>query len=139
MLRFRPHHFACTVGFQGQGYSPEFVRSYLEIAAQLRERGSAGDETMIEVAPATDSICEPCPNRRGELCTTEPKIRALDEGHARVLGLKTGDRLSWGEAKRRLADRMTPAAFDEVCAPCGWKAAGICASALGELRAKGGR
>ena len=36
MLKFRPHHFLCTLGFQGKGYSPGFVANFQAIADRLR-------------------------------------------------------------------------------------------------------
>ncbi len=119
----------CTLGFQGKGYSEDFVENYLRIARDLRET-SAGDEIVLEVAADTDSICEPCPNRREKLCTSEEKIRKLDRAHAAILGLSPGDRLSWKEAKQKIARSMTLEAFHEACAPCSWKALGVCEAAL---------
>ena len=134
MLEFRPHHFLCTLGFEGKGYSDAFVRGYQEIADQLRKHGSAGDTVEIQVAAATDSICAPCPNRRDTLCSTESRIRKLDEGHAAILGIQVGQVLSWGEAKKILAEKMTEEAFESVCAPCSWKALGVCKTALIKLK-----
>lgn len=134
MLRFRPHHFLCTLGFQGHGYSEEFVRNYRELADSLRRDPESGDHVRIEVVSSTDSICAPCPNRSGSLCATEQKIRSLDDAHAAVLGISPGQVVSWGEAKRRIAERMTDEAFDRACAPCSWKSMGVCAAALKELQ-----
>ncbi len=132
-LRFRPHHFLCTVGFEGKGYSEAFVENYQRIATGLRNSPD-GDATVIEVvSETTDSICAPCPNRRGDLCETETRIRALDAAHARILGLKAGDRLTWGEAKMRIREKMNLENFESACAPCSWKRAGICERALRAL------
>ncbi len=133
-LRFRPHHFLCTLGFEGKGYSESFVANYQKIAAKLRDL-PGGDQTEIEVVVGTDSICAPCPNRRDRLCETETRIQALDAGHTRVLGLRPGDRVTWSEAKTRIRERMSIEAFETVCAPCAWKKAGLCESALRKLRA----
>lgn len=132
-IQFRPHHFLCTLGFEGKGYSQEFVRNFQALADRLR-RDPAGDSVVLEVVGRTDSICAPCPNRQGSLCSTQQKIQSLDDAHAQVLGLKPGDRLTWGEAKARIAARMTDERFDSACAPCGWKALGICKLALDRLR-----
>lgn len=132
-LRFRPHHFLCTIGFEGKGYSDEFVAGYQKIADRLRGTPE-GDDTIIEVTPHTDSICDPCPNKRDLLCTTQEKITKLDQAHAEILGLKAGDRLTWGEAKERIRVRMTKENFDRACAPCSWKEAGMCEKALNRLK-----
>lgn len=133
-IRFRPHHFLCTVGFQGKGYSEAFVAGFARIAAELRDT-PAGDSVLITVVEReTDSICNPCPNRRDSLCETETKIQTLDSAHARVLGLRAGDSITWGEAKDRIKKNMTLENFHAACEPCSWKQSGICEKALMKLK-----
>ena len=134
MLEFRPHHFFCALGFEGKGYSPEFVRNFQQIADGLRKDKSSGDLIEIRVVSRTDSICEPCPNRRGALCETEEKIQKLDHAHASILKLKEGDVLTWREAKERLAEKMTVEDHHRACAPCSWRPLGICQKALESLK-----
>lgn len=131
-LRYRPHHFLCTLGFQGKGYSDEFVRGFSSIAERLRE-APGGDDESILVVEHTDSICAPCPNRRGEKCETEEKIQTLDRAHMSILGLVPGEEITWGEAKRRLASRMSLDTFEQACEPCAWKSLGVCRDALAAL------
>lgn len=133
-IRFRPHHFLCTVGFEGKGYSEEFVANYSRIAEGLRETPSGDDAEITVIEEATDSICHPCPNRRENLCETETKIRTLDSAHAEILEIKSGDVLTWGEAKNRIRTKMTLEKFHTACAPCSWKRAGLCERALEKLK-----
>lgn len=128
MLEFRPHHFLCTLGFQGKGYSDAFVANYQKIVDELT------DGTPIRVAADTDRICGPCPNRVGTLCTSEEKIRSLDSAHARILGLRAGDTLTWDQAKKKIAENFTDERFEAACAPCGWKSLGVCKAALDRLK-----
>ena len=134
MLKFRPHHFLCTVGYQGSGYSPEFIAGYDRIAKTLKHSGPAGDAVPIEVVAETDSICAPCPSKRGKLCETQQKIETLDSAHAKILSIQEGDVLSWGEAKEKIVAAFTDEAFESACAPCSWKPLGICKNALIDLR-----
>jgi len=129
MLQFRPHHFMCALGFQGKGYSPEFVAHFHGIADQLKK-----DEIQIQVVTGTDTICEVCPNLEGNQCNTEQKTRQLDQAHAGILGVETGQVLTWKAAKTLITENMTPVAFDAACGPCSWKSLGVCRSALVELR-----
>jgi hypothetical protein len=131
-LRFRPHHFLCTLSFQGKGYSPPFIKNYQSICDQLR--APDGDSIEIEVIEETDAICKPCPHRRGSLCTEQTKIEQLDQAHAKVLGIKPGDQLTWGEAKDRLRQRMSIATHLEICQGCEWLDHGDCRKALANLR-----
>lgn len=134
MLKFRPHHFLCTLGFQGKGYSPKFIANYKAICERLKSEG--GDDTLITVVGDTDSICSPCPHRRGQTCTSQEVISVLDQAHAEVLAIKPGDQLTWEEAKRRLKQNMSLASFDKACASCSWKAMGICEQALRNLQSE---
>jgi hypothetical protein len=127
-IHFRPHHFLCTLGFQGKGYSPSFVANYQEIHAQLHSAN--GDNTSIHVVAHTDSICAPCPHKRDLNCAAQEKITRLDQLHAEVLAIKPGDVLTWGEGKQRIKEKMTLEKFHTICESCEWKKYGMCEKTL---------
>ncbi|MGK7653340.1 DUF1284 domain-containing protein [Roseovarius sp. B08] len=131
-LRYRPHHFLCSLGFQGKGYSDAFTANMARIVED-RLRAPGGDDVEIEVVAATDEICAPCPKRRGTRCTSQDKIAALDTRHADALGLTVGTRLTWGDAKRRIAANVPPGALSQLCAGCQWLELGLCEAAVIEL------
>lgn len=125
MLTFRPHHFLCTLCFQGKGYSPNFIRNYKKIAKTLNE--PEGDNIpILVVGDTTDAICAPCPNKRDLLCKTQETITQLDEAHAAALQLSVGEVLTWGEAKQKIKQHIPLATFHKICEPCSWKAYGLC-------------
>jgi len=134
MLRFRPHHFLCTLCFQGKGYSPEFVQNYQAIVDVLHSE--SGDETLIQVVSDTDDICSPCPHKRATRCETQTKILKLDTAHAKALDLNFGETLTWGEAKLRIKQLLDLDCFEKICQPCGWKASGMCREAIQEFKQK---
>lgn len=136
MLKFRAHHFLCTLGFRGKGYSPNFVENYREIQDTLLAPG--GEDERIEVTFDADSICEPCPNKRGNSCLDRDKIRGLDERHAKVVGFVDREVLTWREAKKRIASQVTLEKFHQMCEGCGWRDLGYCESALKALKAGAG-
>ncbi len=127
-LSFRPHHFLCAFCFQGNGYSAKFVRNFSAIMTTLNAPG--GDELPIAVAPDTDSICAPCPHRRGTLCESEAKVRQLDAQHKTVFALKNDTLLTWSYFKHILQSTLTIDKFNKICDGCEWKASGICESVL---------
>ena len=137
LVTFRPHHFLCSLGFQGKGYSDDFTANMSGIVVD-RLRAPGGDDTVIEVTGATDDICAPCPKRRDTLCTEQDKIAALDRRHARALGLFVGSTLTWGDAKRRIVKRVPPGSLATLCAGCQWLELGLCEKALSELHVKQG-
>ena len=130
-IAFRPHHFLCTLGFEGKGYSPPFVENYRQIVEALHKN----EELPIQVVDGKDSICQACPHQKEGKCTEEEWIQALDGRHRHILNLKPGDILSWKEAQQRLKENMTLEKFHQACTGCQWKSLGICEKALKKLRA----
>jgi uncharacterized protein len=127
-ITFRPHHFLCTLCFQGKGYSPTFVENYQKIVEQLNS--ATGDLTPISIIAHTDSICAPCPHKQNTQCASQEKITRLDNAHAEALGIKTGDIIYWGEAKKLIAEKITLEQFHQMCGACSWKNLGICEQVL---------
>lgn len=131
-IRYRPHHFLCSLGFEGKGYSEAFAANMAAIVlGQLRAKG--GETTLIEVTEVTDDICAPCPKRRGTLCTEQAKIDALDAAHAKAIDLKPGDKLTWGDALSRIRTSVQPGDLAGICAGCSWLEYGMCEAALSRL------
>jgi hypothetical protein len=130
IIKFRPHHFMCTLGFRGKGYSLDFVRNYKNIANTLKQ----DENTLLEVAEYMDDICTPCPNKIDEIvCKSQEKILRLDKAHSEVLKLKPGEVMSWKDAKARIKNNMTLEKFDKACEGCDWKKYGVCEESLKEL------
>jgi len=131
-LQLRPHHFLCALGYRGVGYSDGFTANMTAIVTDgLKSRD--GDATEIEVIGATDDICAPCPKRRGDLCTDQAKISALDLAHSKALGVRPGDRLTWGQAKARIRSLVQPGDLSGICTGCQWLELGYCEASLKNL------
>ena len=133
-LRYRPHHFLCSLGYEGKGYSDHFTANMTAIVMG-RLRARYGEGVIIEVVDRTDDICAPCPMRQEDLCSDQPKIAALDARHAAALGLEVGEKLTWGEALKRMRRRIHPDKLDEICFGCQWLELGVCKAALTRLHA----
>ncbi|WP_424973284.1 DUF1284 domain-containing protein [Dinoroseobacter sp. S76] len=132
MIRYRPHHFLCSLGFEGKGYSDGFTANmHSLVVGQLRAPG--GDAVEIEVTAITDDICAPCPKRRGRLCVDQGKITRLDRAHGEALDFAAGDRITWGAAQDRMA-QLRPEDLDRICAGCAWLEMGMCKAALARLK-----
>lgn len=96
-------------------------------------RAPGGGDQVIEVVSLTDDICTPCPKRRGTQCTSQEKISALDRRHARALGLRRGDRLTWAQARNRIRETVPPGSLSKLCNGCQWLELGLCEAALSDL------
>ncbi len=134
-LSFRPHHFLCALGFAGKGYSDVFTANMARIVDRTL-RAPGGAETVIAVTARADDICAPCPKRRGQGCASQARIDGLDARHADALGLRPGDRLTWGAARARMRAHVPPGALARLCAGCQWLELGLCEAALARLHAE---
>lgn len=129
----RPHHVMCAIGWTGRGYSAAFTAN---MDAVVVGRLRADPETPVRFTAHADSVCAPCPHRRGEGCASGEKIADLDRRHAEALGIAPGQRMSWAEAQSRATTRLRPDDLDRICARCQWLEYGICKDALRRLQQK---
>ncbi|MEM6338313.1 MAG: DUF1284 domain-containing protein [Pseudomonadota bacterium] len=129
-IKFRPHHFMCTLAFGGKGYSLGFIKNYKKIVQEI----SNDEDTIIEVVEYMDSICSPCPNKLDDiLCKSQSKIVKLDNAHKEILAIKTGEFISWKKAKNRIKQNMSIEKFHSACDGCSWKQYGVCEQKLSDL------
>jgi hypothetical protein len=130
VIKFRPHHFMCTLGFRGKGYSGDFIKNYKKIVQTLNE----DENTLIEVVKYMDDICFTCPNKIDEtICKTQNRITKLDAAHSAALHLVPGEILSWKQAKNRIKKYMNVEKFLQSCNGCPWQKYGICQESLEQL------
>ncbi len=114
------------------GYDDAFTANMAGIVrGQLRAPG--GERTPILITGIADSICAPCPRRVGNGCEAQLQIDALDARHGSTLGIKPGDRLSWGDCLDRVRARVRPNDLDTLCKGCRWLEDGMCKAAVAAL------
>ena len=65
-IKLRGHHLLCLQGFQGYGYSEDFVSNMTRIN-ELRK----ANECIISLTNEPDDICFSCPNLKNNLCENE--------------------------------------------------------------------
>jgi hypothetical protein len=131
-IRFRPHHFLCSLGYEGKGYSDAFTANMSDIVVG-RLRSAGGEKTRITVTFVADSICTPCPERRDLGCVKINTIRQLDERHAKALNLRDGECITWEEALKRIKKNVPPGSLSTLCQNCQWLSLGACERALERL------
>ena len=126
-LRFRPHHFLCTLGYKGLGYNGHFSRNYTRIVNSLT------DDTDIHIVSGVDHICAACPKRINQLCNQQKKIQDLDYKHSRAMGFWPGNKITWRSAKKRIRYFIQPDDLDYICRGCRWLPLGLCKKSVEEL------
>ena len=120
-VRLRAHHLMCIQGFQGNGYTMEFVENMARIVQLL------GDEpdTEVTLLAGPDDICAPCPHLLGNACVkdegAEGEVSSMDRMVLEALGAGAGDTFPAGEAIDRLDAALARREDAErICGDCQW-------------------
>jgi hypothetical protein len=120
-VRLRAHHLMCMQGFQGHGYSEEFVENMARMVQLL------GDEPRTELTLLTepDDICASCPHLEGGACVkdggAEEEVRSMDRMVLEALGAGAGDILPAGEAIDKLDEALARREDAvRICGDCQW-------------------
>lgn len=136
-LRVRGHHLLCMLGFRGLGYSAEFVANMRSVVDAFLGEPSPTVEVVVEA----DAICSACPHLADGACarreSSAERVRAKDRAVLDVLGIEPGSRLPASELRSHVADRVSVATLEELCARCNWWGHGYCAEGLKSLREGG--
>lgn len=76
-IKLRGHHLLCLQGFQGYGYSEDFVLNMTRINELRKTNGC-----IISLTKEADDICSACPNLKNNLCENKKQneiIVKMDE------------------------------------------------------------
>ncbi len=120
ILKIRAHHLLCIQGFQGYGYSEDFVKNMIEIIKNIDSNPES------EIITECDIICSYCSHNVEGVCQKKPdsaqKVKNMDMRILRKLQLKDGIR---GRVKDFLSLANTKfrniSAVQDICGDCDWK------------------
>ncbi|MBR0372088.1 MAG: DUF1284 domain-containing protein [Methanobrevibacter sp.] len=65
-IKLRGHHLLCLLGFQGYGYSEDFVFNMTRINEKRKSK-----DCIITLTNEADDICSSCPNLKDNICENE--------------------------------------------------------------------
>ncbi len=129
MLRLRPHHFLCILGFRGLGYDATFTNNMKQVV----DRYFRGEE--VEVVEGLDDICAKCPHNSTQGCSLfGENVARLDRKVASLLGLHFRERYASRELLERIAEKIDVETFRELCGGCPWRTLGYCEEGLLQLK-----
>lgn len=130
----RGHHLLCIHGFQGMGYSPDFVKKMGSIVERIRDERI---DFPIKVVAGFDDACQTCPHKGDSKC--EAGIGAND--HVLLMDGKVLSQLELMEGAiypksyllQLTAEEITPNDLDYLCANCSWLKHGVCKEGIANL------
>ncbi|SHK53242.1 DUF1284 domain-containing protein [Tepidibacter formicigenes] len=128
-LILRAHHLLCIQGYQGKGYSNEFINNMNKIVNILKNNL----DTKIKIISKTDFICSKCPSNIGNgLCKSETKVHSLDSKTLEILDLKKNQIYVYKEILSIIKKNLTLEKFQYICKNCEWFKYGYCEKGLFE-------
>ncbi len=127
-MKLRPHHLLCTQGFEGKGYSQDFVTN-MKKYVQLMRHDPGFEITLTETA---DDLCSHCPNLKCKLkdpdrtdtlyysCVDDSKVIRFDKAVIKLFNLKPGETYNYLWLIKKINREMTEEKMRGICGDCSW-------------------
>ncbi len=120
-IKIRAHHLFCMQGFQGYGYSSEFVANMRAVLESIK----ASPSKPLELVSEGDVICSSCPHSgqcalKGSFLGI--RIRRMDSLVLKKLGMVEGTITDAKSVFRLVNTKLkNPSDIEEVCGNCRWR------------------
>lgn len=133
-IPLRAHHLLCLLGFQGIGYTADFIKNFQKVKRLIEQH----PDMEIEVVDTCDVICIACPNVQGGECfksglKLNRKVKEIDYRVMERLGIRPGDRFKAKELYALVKEKIHPGDINEICQGCDWLNLGFCPRGLANL------
>ena len=112
MIKIRPHHLLCVSGFNGKGYSDDFIQNMARVVRALKNKKE------ILITFGYDDICSKCPDLNNEKCVSEEKVGKHDSLVANELDLENGKVYNTVGLSKDTDAKKT--ALKRYCVSCEW-------------------
>ena len=133
-IPLRAHHLLCLLGFQGIGYTADFIRNFQKVKRLIEQH----PDLVVEVVDSCDVICVACPNMQDGECFRSgrkynEKVKCIDGRVMERLGIKPGDRFRAKDLYALVKEKIKPGDIEEICQGCDWLNLGFCPRGLAQL------
>jgi hypothetical protein len=117
-IKIRAHHILCMQGFQGLGYSEEFIINMARITEKIQKNPSF----FIKVITEADSICKHCPHLQKDVCNmgTDSGEGIRDISVLKELDMDSGSLISSAQLTI-FTDNLSPKIVKTICGKCRWQ------------------
>ena len=117
-LVLRGHHLLCLKGFQGYGYSEDFVKNMIEVNAKRKS-----ENTTISLTDSPDDICKACPNLNNDLCENKKQNKRIVEMDREVLKkIDSTNEFNAPELFEKIDTIFnTKESVSKICFNCSWQ------------------
>jgi len=137
LLKIRPHHLFCLLGFKGIGYSTDFVSNMAGISEKIKKNS----EIEIKLVSGCDDICRSCPYFSNFGCAKNPDSEVrLNNKEMQIISLlqiETDRTEKAGILYEKIRERFSLGMFDWLCNDCEWYSMGYCRNEIESLKEGG--
>ncbi len=122
-ITIRAHHLLCFQGFQGYGYSADFVKNMARLVDEIH---AAPQNMLLKLVVGQDDFCTACPHHGGSRCNkdadADSRMRAMDTAALAALKL-TPNMTDTAEKLIALSNQILKTQHDValVCGRCEWR------------------
>ena len=136
-IPLRAHHLLCLLGFQGIGYSAEFIRNLHKVKRMIEQN----PDLEIEIVEDCDVVCIQCPNSQDTECVKggvndNRTVKEMDRRVMEKLDIKPHDRFKVREIYALVKEKIQPEDFRDLCRGCDYLPLGFCHRGLESLTTK---
>jgi uncharacterized protein len=121
VITLRGHHLLCIQGFQGYGYSPEFIHHLSQIIQFLENN----PYQRIKIIDECDDICLKCPFMEGNSCITpsgnDKHIKVMDTAVIDHLDLNCGHDYIYDHLQEQVLHENNFNELKKICKTCTWQ------------------
>jgi len=133
-ITIRAHNLICLQGFEGKGYSPEFI----ELMDRIHRYLSNNRGARVIVTNRPDNFCHSCPHLDGETCMGMPShsrseigdlpdsATLMDNRVFEILEITPEAVYVWGEILNKIEQNLLPVHMDYICGTCEWRESSHC-------------
>ena len=117
-LILRGHHLLCLKGFQGYGYSEDFVKNMINVN-NLRKNKN----TDIVLVDNPDDICKACPNLKNNIYKNKSQNEKIIMMDNEVLSKLNSKKIYNSKELFEKIDFLfnTKESVDKICPKCNWQ------------------
>jgi hypothetical protein len=109
-------------GFQGYGYSKDFVANMTQVVENIK----SSPDVQIEIISECDAICSHCPHNKEDVCRKNPdsltRLKNIDAKVFKKLGLRKGEKIKAKDILPIIKTKLKASDIEDICRDCEWKA-----------------